>query len=125
VQAELPLHSSDVQDRGGLAFVQQTSLNTYRSPFVHTISADGLRFGNAPRRIVLLANRIFNRHAFGTPVYTVRTFLKNFVIELGDFVSLTHPKLLNLKTGTLGISNVLCEVIDRQPDYASGMVTLR
>jgi len=37
---------------------------------------------------------------------------ENFVIELGDFVSLTHPKLLNLKTGTLGISNVLCEVID-------------
>lgn len=126
VACSMPLRSTDVQDRGSVTFVQQSSLNTYRSPYVHTIDSDGLRFGlGASAQLFLLANRIFNRHAFSTPVYTVRTFLKHFVIELGDFIRLTHPKVLDLKTGTLGISNVLCEVIDRQPDYASGAVTFK
>jgi len=43
-------------------------------------------------------------------------------VELGDYVWLSHPKVLDLTVGKLGLSNVLCEVIDKQPNYAQGTV---
>ncbi len=46
--------------------------------------------------------------------------LRRLVTELGEFIVLTHPILLDLSTGLVGVTNVLCEVIDRQPNYADG-----
>jgi hypothetical protein len=109
-----------------LTFANQQSLNTYHSPYVQTIQADGLRFGlGALARLFLLINRIFARHAFATPIYTLQCYLKDVVVELGDYLYLTHPLLEDLKTGTIGVTNVLCEVVSREPDYANGMVTLQ
>ncbi len=126
IQASLPVSNDDTEDQASVQLVQQNSLNVYRSPYSHTINADGLRLGlGAFTRIFLLSNRIFNRHAFGTPVYTIKTFLKHFVLELGDFIALTHPLVLDLATGELGITERLCEIVDRQPDYAAGHVTFK
>jgi hypothetical protein len=43
-------------------------------------------------------------------------------VELGDYVWLSHPKILDLKTGKVGLSNVVCEVLDRQPNYSRATV---
>lgn len=108
------------------SFVQQTSINKYRTRYVHTVNAEGFRLGlGATARLFLLCNRIFNRHAFGTPEYTIRAFLKDITLELGDFFYLTHHLVLDLKTGYVGIENVLVEIVDRQPDYSVGMITFK
>ena len=65
----------------------------------------------------LLADRIFRRHAFGPPA-TSSPPCSPPCVELGDYVWLSHPNVLDLKTGKLGLSNVVCEVIDKQPNYA-------
>ncbi|HLW79359.1 MAG TPA: hypothetical protein VKU44_07145 [Terriglobia bacterium] len=104
-----------------ITFEQADSIEEYQQEFKQQIEADGLRLnygGNL--RAFLLADRIFRRHAFGTPVYEVTAFLSTVVVELGDLVWLNHPLVPDLLTGTVGLTNVVCEVIDRQPDYARG-----
>jgi len=124
IQATMP--TPDGEDEIPITLAQQNSLFAYRSPYTHSISSMGLQAGlGGYTRLFLLANHIFRRHAFGTPLYTFKTFFKNIVLELGDFVSLTHPLVLDLKSGILGLTNVLCEVISRQPDYAQGNITLK
>lgn len=128
VEFEIPAtaQASSAGSSSFVTFANQTSLNIYQTRYVHQIKADGLRFGlGAYARMQLLANDIFRRHAYGTPEYTIKTFLKHFVLELGDFISLSHPLMLDLKTGTVGVSNVLCEIVDRQPNYANGNVTFK
>jgi hypothetical protein len=127
VYVTLPLSNDGGSSTITLTFANQASLTKYHAPYVHTIQTDGLRFGlGALTRLFLLVNRIFIRHGFATPIYTLRNCqLTKVVLELGDFVSLTHPLLEDLNTGTVGVTNVLCEVISREPDYANGKVTLQ
>lgn len=125
IQCTVP-KSVDGDETVTLTFAQQASLDRYKNTYVHSINADGLRLGlGGYTRLYLLVNRIFNRHAFATPVYTFTTFIRNFIWELGDHFLLSHPLLLDLETGTLGITDVLCEIVERQPDYANGTVTFK
>jgi hypothetical protein len=39
---------------------------------------------------------------------------------VGDYVALTHSKMPDITTGSLGVTNRIYEVVDRQPNYASG-----
>ena len=70
----------------------------------------------------LLADRVFRRHAFAPPTYKFTAQLATVPVELGDYVWLSHPKILDLKTGNLGLNNVVCEVVDRQPNYGHATV---
>lgn len=128
VQCSLP-RSADgngSSDAFPMTFVQQSSVSAYKATYVHTVSSDGLRLGlGGYQKLFLLVNRIFSRHAFATPEYTIKTWLKNVVLELGDFILLTHPLMLDLKTGSVGITDALCEITERTPDYANGSVTLK
>lgn len=109
-----------------ISFVQQASIDNYKATYMHSLDSTGLRLGlGGYTKLFLLANRIFARHAFATPEYTVRTFLKNFVLELGEYFLLSHPNLLDLKTGLMGVTNILVEIVDRDPDYAGGFVTFK
>lgn len=113
--------SNDSSNTATIVIASQESLNAYKAPYVHPISSAGIRLGHGGfTRMFLLANRIFARHGFGTPIYTFPAFLKHFVLELGDFILLTHPGLWDLKAGVLGVTNVLCEIIGRAPSYVAG-----
>ncbi len=106
-----------------VSFVQATSVARYKHQFQQQVEATGLRRvygGNL--RAFLLADRIFRRHAFGTPRYKVKAFLSTLVVEVGDYVWLDHPLLPDFASGTAGLTNVVCQVIDRQPNYAEGYV---
>ncbi len=108
-----------------ITFKQQTSIDRYKQQFRHQVEATGLRLARGGAlRAYLLADRIFRRHAFGTPQYQVRAFLTAAPVELGDFVWLNHPLVLDLVTGSIGLTNVVCEVVNRQPNYAEGFVEL-
>jgi hypothetical protein len=104
-----------------ITFQQSDSIAQYRQQLKQQVEANGLRIERGGMaRAFILADRIFRRHAFGTPVYNVKVQLRNLAPELGDYLSLSHPLVLDLKAGTLGITSVLCEIIDRQPNYANG-----
>lgn len=125
IQATLP-SDTEATTTITLTFVQQTSLSLYKSPQPHAISSEGLRFVYGGfGKIFLLVNRIFNRHGFGTPEYTFTTFLEFATKNIGDFFSLTHPVVLDLATGQMGLTNVLCEIIDRDPNYSNGTITFK
>jgi hypothetical protein len=107
-----------------VTYEQQTSIYQFRRIFNQQVEATGLRaaYGGFLRSF-LLADRVFRRYGFGTPRYQVKAFLSSVTAEIGDYVSLTHPLIPDLKSGQVGITNVLCEVVGRTPNYARGTMT--
>jgi hypothetical protein len=106
-----------------VSYQQQTSLKTYRQVYEQQIQSTGLRVARGGMMLSrLLADRIFRRHAFEPPTYKFTAQLGTLAVELGDYVWLSHPKVLDLTTGRLGLSSVVCEVLDRQPDYSRATV---
>jgi len=106
-----------------VSYEQQTSLQTYRQVFEQQIQSTGLRVARGGMMLSrLLSDRIFRRHAFGPPTYKLTAQLATLPVELGDYVWLSHPNVLDLQTGKLGLNNVVCEVLDRQPNYARATV---
>jgi hypothetical protein len=106
-----------------VTFQQATSIALYKQRYKQQIEADGLRLASGGLlRAFLLADRIFRRHAFGTPAYRVRAFLSAIALEPGDLVWFSHPLVPDFQTGSAGLNNVICEVSERQPNYAEGYV---
>ena len=106
-----------------VSYEQQTSLQTYRQVFEQQIQSTGLRVARGGMMLSrLLSDRIFRRHAFGPPTYKLTAQLATLPVELGDYVWLSHPNVLDLQSGKLGLNNVVCEVLDRQPNYARATV---
>jgi len=107
--------------RQEVTFSQTTSFTRYKQEFKTQVEANGLRVGYGGNlRAFLLADRIFKRYAFATPKYKVQAFLSTVQVELGDLVWLNHPLVPDYFTGQMGLTNVVCEVIGRQPNYAQG-----
>lgn len=104
-----------------IEYQDSTSISQFAQEMIQQAELTGLRSRRGGMaRAFILADRIFRRHANGTPVYTCKVQLRNMQPELGDYVLLTHPKLLDLKTGLIGVTNILCQVIDRQPNFSAG-----
>jgi hypothetical protein len=109
-------------------FAELTSLAKYKQQFAHSLESNGLRLNyGAILRGFLHADRVFRRHAFGTPQYTMRLNLSHLDLELGDFVSVTHSLMADYQSedGALGITDVMCEIVDRQPHYDEGYIELK
>lgn len=73
----------------------------------------------------LYASKLFRRYANITPVWTVEAFHQALAVEVGDLVSLTHPKAIDPVTNTRGIANVMCEVLEKHPQYDRGNVEFK
>lgn len=105
-----------------IEFVDEASDAQFDQQYEQDVQADGLRYGRGAFLMgSLLADKMFRRHAGANgqavPVYSLKTHLSGVKIEAGDFVSLTHRLLLDYTTGLIGVTNILCEVLDRNPDY--------
>ena len=104
-------------------FWNQTSITQYQQQFIHQVEASGMQAGRGGMmRAFLLADRVFRRHAFGTPKYTFTAFLQFIGVEVGDYFTLTHPLLLDFETGVRGVTNIVCEIIERRPNYSHGNI---
>lgn len=103
-----------------------TSIQQFMQEMIQQDELTGLRTRRGgTARAFILSDRIFRRHAGGTPIYECEVQLRNLQPELGDYILLTHRLLLDMKTGLIGVTSVLCEVVDRQPDYSSGKLTYK
>lgn len=104
-----------------LVFIDDASDEALDQQAEQDVQGDGLRTLRGAFALgELLSDQIFRRHAgsgIPVPIYSVKTMLSMIDIHAGDFVTLTHRLLLDYKTGLVGVTGVLCEVIDRNPDY--------
>jgi hypothetical protein len=109
-----------------VTFEDDASVAQFRQQLIQQVELTGLRTRRgAWARALILSNRIFRRHAYGTPIYGVDVQLRNLQPELADYVYLTHRLVPDVISGTIGIQNVLCEVIERQPNYADGTLSYK
>ena len=103
--------------------LQPTSIAMYLQEYAHQIESTGLRVNyGGMLRATLIADRIFRRHAFAPPAYRFTAFLASAQVELGDLVSLSHPKALDMQGGVLSLVNVPCEVLEKKPNWAQGNI---
>jgi hypothetical protein len=119
-------NTSARQYKGTWVYWDEASIDQYQQQYIHECESQGMI---SPRgafaREFLLADRVFRRHGFGSPYYQVPAALNFVGLELGDLVTLTDGVMLDFQAGILGINQVLCEVIDRKPGYASGRMELK
>jgi hypothetical protein len=119
--------------RNELIFVDGGSLSTYGRSGQHVIESHGLRTVCGAQWFCQEASsRLFRRFAGtpaslrgGAPVLRVEAFFLSLPVWVGDYVTVTHPKMPNILTGDLGVADRLYEVIDREPDYARGRMRYR
>lgn len=113
-------------DADSILLIDDSSAQQFGQQGEKDYQAEGMRYSwGAFALAELLADSIFRRHGSQTPIYSVTCNLTTVKLEVGDFVSLTHSLLLDYKTGLVGVTDVLCEVIDRNPDYSSARVQLK
>lgn len=106
-------------------FWNPTSILRYGQQYITQVESKGLRANRGGmQKGSLYSNRVFSRHAFGTPRYSFDCSFSFIGVELADYVNITHPAMLDFTTGTLGMRNVMCEVVNRQPHYDKGYMHL-
>ncbi len=114
-----------------LTFIDAPSVQRYGLAGQDIIESKGLRTAHGGAGLAALtARRIFERFGGIDPVtgasvggavtYTVSSFLLTLGVEVGDFVSISHPLLLDTVRGVRGVSGRICEVISKQPQYDQG-----
>jgi hypothetical protein len=116
-----------------LVYVDGASVSLYGRAGQLVVQSAGLRtvFG-AQWVCEETAARLFTRFA-GTPVglrggaliANVEAFLMTMPVWAGDYVKVTHPKMPDLLTGALGVTERVYEVVDRTPDFANGRMRYR
>jgi hypothetical protein len=119
---------TDGEFQDELIFIDATSVSTYGRAGQHVIESKGLRTGfGAQWWCEEVAARLFRRFAGtptslrgGAPLVRIEAFLLSLPVWVGDYVLVSHPKMPDLTTGALGVTDRLYEVIDREPDFARG-----
>lgn len=119
-----------------LLFVDAPSLQQFGLAGQHIIESKGITLGRGGAALAgLTAARIFRRYAGinpvsgapngGASILTVTSHFMTLGAEVGDFVFLTHPLLPNFETGRRGVTNRICEIIEKQPNFGEGTMTYR
>jgi hypothetical protein len=117
-----------------LLFVDAPSLQQFGLAGQHIIESKGMKLARGGASLAgLTATRIFRRYAGfnptsgasqgGATLLTVKSHYMTLTVEVGDFVFLSHPLLPNFETGQRGVAHRICEVLDKQPDFAEGAMT--
>ncbi|HWE50462.1 MAG TPA: hypothetical protein VG273_11755 [Bryobacteraceae bacterium] len=125
------LWSMDIDSSGSyqttLLYLDATSISQFQRSNERQVQSSGLRSELGGQTFAQnISQRMFARFAGttglrgGAPKIKLDAFFMSLPVWVGDYVSLSHPKMPDLFTGDLGVSNRIFEVIDRTPDYANG-----
>lgn len=111
----------DIED-----FVDSASVASYGLQQQLQIQSQGMRSNlQGSSRAGVTARRIFNRYGGGpaTLITLDAASLQACIVEVGDYVTVTHRLMENLDTGTRGWSNRVCQVMQVQPKWDTGRIT--
>jgi len=101
-----------------VVYVSGRSFSIYGLQGSQVIESRGLRSARqGVMHAALLATKLFRRYDSLTPMWKEKAQHQALTVEVGDLVALTHNKVLDPKTNQRGVSNLLCEVLDKEPDY--------
>jgi len=111
-----------------VTYLEATSITTFGRGNQFSVQSKGLRTElGAAWFTQWTSRRLFARFAGtpagllgGAPVVDVEAMLLTMPVWVGDYVTLSHPKMPDVMTGALGVTNRVYEVIDRSPDYVRG-----
>ncbi len=107
-------------------FVSGESFARYGLQGQQVVESQGLTSGRQGRlHAQLYASKLFRRYDAIVPVWKIEAFHQALLVEAGDLVTLSHPKVIDPVTNTRGISGVLCEVLEKQPAYDEGKVSFK
>lgn len=107
-------------------FLDSDSINKFGLTAKLSIQSQGLRTNfQGASRAGIAARRIFARYANGPAgmITLKHPSLQACIVEVGDYVTVTHRLLEDLDTGTLGVTNRIYQVMQVQPNYAAGTIT--
>jgi len=129
--------SFDKDDGDGSASGNYLSINTqqYGSSVAKyglygelNINAEGMRSALQGYLISwLVARLIFGRYGFKNLMFdseAAEGIMSLWLLEPGDFVNVTNPKVPNRKTGTIGVTNYPFEILNKKTKFHEGLVTL-
>jgi hypothetical protein len=119
-----------------LLFLDAPSLAQYGLAGQHIIESKGLKLARGGAALAgLTAGRIFRRYAGmdpvsgapngGTLTLSVTSHFLTLTVEASDYVFVSHPLVPNFETGQRGLFNRICEVVEKQPNFAAGTMTYR
>jgi hypothetical protein len=108
--------------------LQAASISQYGQGQQFSVQSSGLRsYLGAFAFTTWMTNELFRRFGGvapgikgGAPLLRIHSMLMTLPVWVGDYVALTHTKMPDITTGNLGVTNRIFEVVDRQPNYASG-----
>lgn len=112
-----------------LVFLEATSISTFQRSNTRQVQSAGLRtLLGADWFCQEIARRMFNRFAGtvlrgGAPLMSVEAFYATLPVWVGDYVTLSHPKMPDLLTGAEGVTDRVYEVVNREPNYARGRIS--
>jgi spore germination protein YaaH len=109
-----------------LFFFSGDSISTFDLQGAQIVESKGLRAARQGfLHAGLLASKLFRRYGSLVPWWSIKAFHAATAVEVGDLVELTHPLALDPVSNARGISGVLCEVLEKQPDYAGASVSFK
>jgi len=107
-------------------FIDAASVAKFDLQAALQIQSQGLRTNyQGASRAGITARRIFERYAGGpaNQISLAAASLQPVVVEVGDYVTVTHPLMENLDTGTLGWTGRVCQVLNVQQSWASAQIS--
>jgi len=107
-------------------FVDAASVAKFDLQAALQIQSQGMRTNyQGASRAGITARRIFERYAGGpaNQISLTAASLQPVVAEVGDYVTVSHPLMENLDSGTLGWTDRVCQVLNVQQDWARGQIT--
>lgn len=106
--------------------IDSTSESKYGQQGQNIIESDGVRSGfQGNLTAAETAHAIFDRYGDKNPKISGSTALWTLcVLELGDLVTVSHPRVPDRDAGTLGITNKIFEILGRTLDFNACTITL-
>lgn len=116
--------TSAADDFGKLQrYTARASVQDFGRRPVFQIEARGWRSsGGAQALADERAQALFRRYAFPPAQLQLNVLYRHHVLEPGDLVAITHPRIPNLVTGLRGLAAEIFEIRDLQPFVNGGVV---
>lgn len=119
----------------GIDYLYVTLTQDTSSTYVAADATSGTKYGPRRRKYELpasqsdtdlgtLTTNILARYKNPTTTIEVECGLYESLLEIGDAITLLDFNLPNITVGVRGVTNLLCQIVGRQVDYARGRTTL-
>jgi len=111
---------------GPLTFESTSDQSVTKQVKLYEIRSSGLRSALNGNEIAQeVAARVLNRYRIPPVLVTAPLIFTKRGLQLGDMVRVSHDALLNVRAGTMGLSDQIFEVVEVNPDYRRALIDVK